>query len=132
MRYLLDTHAFLWTLFEDERLSNKVQDAIRNPENEIYVSVITFWEISLQFAIGKLALKGISPDDLPEKAKEVGIETLQISEHQAASFHNLPKLKHKDPFDRLIIWQAINEKLRLISKDSEIKEYSKHGLTYLW
>lgn len=132
MKYLLDTHTLLWTFFEDEQLSKKAADVIKNPENEIYVSVITFWEISLKYSIQKLVLKGISPDELPGKAKEVGIEVLELSEGDAASFHNLPKLKHKDPFDRLIIWQAIRQQLTLISKDKEFKKYAKHGLTMLW
>src|SRR3989337_788031 len=104
MKYLLDTHAFLWTLLDDEQLSKKAAKVIQNPGNDIYVSVITFWEISLKYAIGKLELTGISPDELPQKAKETGIQTLKLSKREAASFHRLPKLKHKDPFDRIIIW----------------------------
>ena len=88
---------------------------------EIYVSVITYWEISLNYSIRKLELRGIFPDELPPKAKEVGIETLEVTEREAASFHSLPKLKHKDPFDRLIIWQAVNQKLTLISKDKNLE-----------
>jgi len=132
MNYLLDTHAFLWTLFDDEQLSKLAAATIKNPENDIYVSVVTYWEISLKYAIRKIELNGISPDELPQKAMEVGIETLQVSEQQAASFHRLPRLKHKDPFDRLIVWQAINTNITLITKDKEIKKYTKHGLSILW
>lgn len=132
MKYLLDTHSFLWILFEDEKLSKKAADVIKNPENDIYVSVITYWEISLKYSIQKLELRGISPDELPQKAKEVGIETLEVAEHEAASFHSLPKMKHKDPFDRLIIWQAVSQKFTLISKDKEFRKYTKHGLNILW
>ncbi len=94
--------------------------------------MITYWEISLKYSIQKLELRGISPDELLGKAKEVGIEILELGEGDAVSFHSLPKLKHKDPFDRLIIWQAIRQELTLISKDKELKEYAKHGLTMLW
>jgi PIN domain nuclease of toxin-antitoxin system len=132
MKYLLDTHAFLWTLFDDERLSKNAAAAIKNPENDIYVSVVTYWEISLKYAIRKIELNGISPDELPQKAMEAGIETVQVSEQQAASFHRLPRLKHKDSFDRLIVWQAINTNITLISKDKELKKYAKHGLSILW
>lgn len=89
-------------------------------------------EIALKYAIEKLELKGISPDELPQQAKQVGILTLGLTEHEAASFHRLPKSKHKDPFDRLIIWQAVSQNLTLISKDREFKKYTKHGLTTLW
>ena len=80
MKYLLDTHSFLWALFDDEKLSEKAKETIRNPENEIYVSVITYWEITLKYSISKLELQGISPEELPDKAKEIGFETLQISD----------------------------------------------------
>ena len=132
MKYLLDTHAFLWTLLDDEQLSKKAAKVIQKPDNDIYVSVITFWEISLKHAIGKLELTGISPDELPQKAKETGIQTLKLTAKEAASFHRLPKLKHKDPFDRIIIWQAINANLNLISKDKEIEKYRRHGLKTFW
>lgn len=132
MKYVLDSHTFLWTLFDDERLSKNAAAAIKNPENDIYVSVVTYWEISLKYAIGKIELRGIAPDELPQRAIEVGIETLQVSEQQAATFHRLPRLKHKDPFDRLIVWQAINTNITLITKDKELKKYTKHGLSILW
>jgi PIN domain nuclease of toxin-antitoxin system len=132
MKYLLDTHSFLWVLFDDEKLSEKVKEIVREPENEIYTSVITYWEISLKYSIGKLELEGISPDELPIKAKEIGIETLEVSEEETASFYKLPKIKHKDPFDRLIIWQAIKRNIVLISKDEEMDNYKKFGLNLLW
>jgi len=132
MKYLLDTHTLLWVLFEEEKLSEKAKVAIKNPDNEIYVSVVSYWEISLKCALGKLELEGITPEELPKKAEEVGIETLEVSEEEASTFYKLPRLKHKDPFDRLIIWQAINRKIILISKDKPVKEYQKFGLEILW
>ncbi len=95
MKYLLDTHTFLWTLFEDEQLSRNAAIAIQDPDNEIFISVISFWEISLKYSIGKIELSGISPDELPSRAAEVGIETAHVSAEQAATFHKLPRLKHK-------------------------------------
>ncbi|MDI6734638.1 MAG: type II toxin-antitoxin system VapC family toxin [bacterium] len=132
MKYLLDTHTFLWILFDDNNLSEKVKVIIRDLENEIYVSVISYWEISLKFAVGKLELEGITPDELLIQAEQIGIQTLEISKEDASTFYNLPKMKHKDPFDRLIIWQAINRNIILISKDKEMKDYQKFGLKSLW
>ncbi len=132
MTYLLDTHTLLWTLFEDEKLSAKAREAISNAENQIYVSVISYWEISLKYALGKLELEGITPDELPEKAKEIDIETMELSEEDAITFYKLPRLKHKDPFDRLIIWQAIRRDLPLISKDKSMEDYQPFGLVALW
>lgn len=132
MKYLLDTHTLLWVLFEEEKLSEKSKVAIKNPDNEIYVSIVSYWEISLKYALGKLELEGITPDELLRKAKEIGIETLEVSEEEASTFYKLPRLKHKDPFDRLIIWQAVNRDLIFISKDKPVKEYQKFGLEILW
>jgi len=132
MKYLLDTHTLLWVLFEDEKLSEKAGAAIRNPDNEIYVSTITYWEISLKYSISKIELEGITPEQLPQKAKEIGIKTLEVSEYEASTFYKLPKVKHKDPFDRIIIWQAINRNITLISKDKKMSDYQKFGLKILW
>ena len=152
MKYLLDTHTLLWVLFKDEKLSEKARVAIRNPDNEIYVSTITYWEISLKYSICKIELEGITPEELPEKAKEIGIKTLEVSEDEASTFYKLPKIKHKDPFDRLIIflkgkgferenpwlslqliiWQAIKRNIILISKDKKMSDYQQFGLNILW
>lgn len=96
------------------------------------VSVVAFWEISLKFALGKLELSGVEPDELPSFADQMGLSILPISQSKAASFHKLPRLLHKDPFDRFIIWQAIQRKMTLISKDREFKEYRKFGLKTHW
>ena len=132
MRYLLDTHSFLWSLFNPERLSAPAKKAIRDPENEIGVSVVTFWEISLKYALGKLELKNATPDNLPQVAEDMGLEIIQLTPQEAASCHKLPRLAHKDPFDRLIIWQAIQRKMILVSRDREFMEYKQHGLKVYW
>ena len=132
MRYLLDTHSFLWAVFSPEKLSESAKENVREQENEIAVSVVTFWEISLKYALGKLELVGTKPEDLPEAAEEMGIDILQVRPYEAASFHKLPRLTHKDPFDRLIIWQAIQRKMTLISKDLEFRTYRKFGLKIHW
>lgn len=132
MNYLLDTHVFLWAIFESKKLSKKAKSVINNPENSINVSLITFWEISLKYSVGKLELENILPEKLPEVSKRAGFNTLIPSEQDVASFYSLPRVKHKDPFDRLIIWQAINNDLILISKDSQLSEYKESGLRMIW
>ena len=117
MKYLLDTHTFLWFLFDDNKLSEKVKKIIANTSNRIYVSSISYFEISLKYSTGKLVLGGILPEQLTNAAKLAGIVTLKLSEDEASSFYKLPKLKHKDPFDRMIIWQTITNNMSLISKD---------------
>ncbi len=132
MRCLLDSHSFLWAIFSPEKLSRSAREEITDPENDVAVSLVTFWEISLKYSLGKLKLVDTKPEDLPGAAEEMGIDILQLSPHEASSFHNLPKLAHKDPFDRLIIWQAIQQKMTLISKDKEFKDYRKFGLKIHW
>ena len=90
------------------------------------------WEIALKYGIGKLQLENITPEEIPLKSKEINIDTLILSEKEVSTFYKLPKIRHKDPFDRLIIWQAINENMTLISKDKAMKEYKKFGLDVLW
>ena len=132
MRYLLDTHSLLWTVLNPEKLSKKARSAILDSENTVVVSVVTFWEISLKFALGKFELTGLLPEDLPAVAQETGLDIIPLDVSEAASFHRLPKLTHKDPFDRLIVWQAIQRKLMLISADREFQNYQEQGLRVLW
>jgi len=132
MKYLLDTHTLLWAVFEPDKLTKKVEKLIQDPTNQVFVSVISFWEISLKFNIGKLELINTSPETLPEIAEEMGIEILDVKSDEAASFYKLPRLAHKDPFDRMVIWQAILRKMMLISSDREFRQYRQYGLRLVW
>ncbi len=132
MNLLLDTHVFLWSLFTPEKLSEAITRKKKSPKNDVAVSVVTFWEISLKFALGKLELIGVKPEDLPDFADQMNLETLPITAAEASSFHRLPRLSHKDPFDRIIIWQAIQREMTLVSKDRDFKSYRQFGLRTLW
>ena len=132
MKYLLDTHVFIWALFDPEKLSAKVKKVIDDPQNSIYISIITFWEISLKYNLGKLLLKNVLPDDLPHYAEESGFEILELDPESVASFYRLPRTPHKDPFDRLLIWQCICEKITLVSKDIQMSSYKEFRLKTLW
>ena len=128
MNILLDTHVFLWSLFAPEKLSRAAVREIKSSNNDVAVSVVTFWEISLQYALGKLKLTGVKPEELPDFTGQMNIDILPITAAEASSFHKLPRLSHKDPFDRIIIWQAIQRKMTLISKDRDFETYRKFGL----
>jgi PIN domain nuclease of toxin-antitoxin system len=132
MKYLLDTHIFPWTLFQPEKLKANTSKIIKNPENSIYISTITFWEISLKYSLKKLEIEGVLPEALPEYAEEMNYLPLSFSAQDAATFYQLPRHSHKDPFDRMIIWQAIRNKLMLISKDRKMPDYQAHGLSLLF
>ena len=132
MKYLLDTHTLLWAVFEPDKLTEKVEKLIQDPTNQVFVSVISFWEISLKYNIGKLELINTSPETLPEIAEEMGIEILDVKSDEAASFYKLPRLAHKDPFDRMVIWQAVLRKMMLVSGDREFRQYRQYGLRLVW
>jgi len=132
MNYLLDTHTFLWSLFDPKELSKSASQTIISQQNDVYISVVSIWEISLKYAIGKLELYGVDPDEILDYADQMDIDILPINPSEAASFYKLPRLEHKDPFDRLMIWQAIQRKIILISKDRSFKDYRKFGLKTYW
>jgi PIN domain nuclease of toxin-antitoxin system len=132
MKYLLDTHTLLWTVFEPEKISDKAKALITNSSNAIFVSLVSFWEISLKYSLGKLQLENISPAEFPDIVKKMAIEILAIDEDDVSTFHRLPKIGHRDPFDRLIIWQAIRRKMPIMTKDNEFKLYKPHGLRIMW
>lgn len=132
MEYLLDTHSFLWAVFEPKQLSQSARAFITQPENRVVVSSITFWEISLKSALGKLKLVNCLPDELPEMASQMGLELLHLEAEVAASFYRLPRQPHKDPFDRMIVWLAIQKQFILVSKDKALSTYSGYGLQTAW
>ncbi len=130
--YLLDTHTFLWSIFESNRLSAQVRSILSDYENTIYVSSVTFWEISLKLALGKLELEIYTPEELLTVAKKVGFRTLLLEPEEAAKIYHLPKIVSQDPFDRMLIWQAISKDLVLLSKEVQFEQYSEYGLKTLW
>lgn len=132
MNCLLDTHAFLWAAFSPRRLSRKAHAVIIDPDNAIFVSVVSFWEISLKFGLGKIKLTGIAPEDLPDVARRMRCELLELDSEDAASFHKLSRAAHKDPFDRMLVYQAIRRQKRLISCDTALAVYAPQGLELLW
>ena len=133
MIYLLDTHVFIWAVLETNRLSKNVHGLITNTNNEIYVSTVSFWEISLKTGINKFSFDNIDIRNFPKYARNMGFNILDIQENEAITFHELQlKEKHKDPFDRMLIWQAITKNIIMISKDELFEQYKKDGLKLVW
>ena len=128
MTYLLDTHYMLWAIGDSKKLSKKVKEAIVNPECRIVISTISFWEISVKSALGKLEITGFSPEDLPAACLKIGFEIERLSEEDSSTYHKLKASYHKDPFDRMLIWQAMNNDYTLISIDKDVKKYESEGL----
>lgn len=118
MNFLLDTHILLWWLEDEPRLSASVSSAIRNPNNFIFVSAATVWEMSIKQSLGKLEM----PDNLLEVLKINEFEVLPITAEHSLKVGTLAN-HHKDPFDRMLIAQAISEGLTLISEDDKFQLY---------
>lgn len=128
MNILIDTHILLWALFEPHKLDQNTRRALEEKNNEILVSTISLWEISLKYSLGKLELKGVVPEDLPLFIEKSGFDMIVLNEQEASSFHRLPRMEHHDPFDRMLIWQAIERKLFFMSSDKRFQEYQRLGL----
>ena len=118
MKIIIDTHIFLWAISEPEKLSKKKKKAIKTLANTIYVSSITITELMIKASIGKLQID-FDPIMI---AKESGFEILDFSGEDALALQKMP-FHHKDPFDRMLISQAINRKFYLMSDDSKFTAY---------
>lgn len=121
MKSLLDTHILLWWLTDDRRLSSKAKELIANPNNCVYVSAASMWEIAIKRALGRITIEF---HDLEEAIKRNGFEQLAISFRHAAGISALPNY-HRDPFDRMLIAQCIAEDARLLTNDSVMRSYGR-------
>ena len=128
MRYLLDTHTFLWFITDDKQLSQKATKVIVNPDAVKYVSMASLWEIAIKLNIGKLELD-MSYDELLQQMDINGFSLLPIEFAHTSALCTL-EFHHGDPFDRLIIAQALVENLVAISKDKNFTKYD--GLQLIW
>jgi PIN domain nuclease of toxin-antitoxin system len=132
MNYLLDSHVLIWLVTDQSKISDLVIKELDSGKNNVFVSSVSFWEIALKFSSGKLELNGFLPHDLPNFIQSVGFESIALTAETASSYNNLSGLYHKDPFDRMLIWQAIQQNLILVTKDERIKQYSSDGLKSIW
>jgi len=132
MKYLLDTHILLWMLFEPEKLSKKVRDILKDENNDIFVSVVSLWEISLKYQLNKLLIEHLKPEEIIEAIKNSDINIKELSEESAISFYKLAKREHKDPFDSMLIWECIRNNYIFLSKDKNLEIYKEEGLKYFF
>lgn len=123
MKLLLDTHIFLWLINDNPRLSDSYRQAIQNPNNEKFLSVVSIWECVIKYQIGKLNFPSSPEIYLPQERIKHLIKTLTVDENSIARLIGLP-LIHKDPFDRLIMAQALEQDLIIMTEDKLILAYS--------
>jgi PIN domain nuclease of toxin-antitoxin system len=122
MKLLLDTHVFLWYISADPQLPVAFRDAIRDPANEVYLSVGSVWEVVIKYALGKLPLPEAPAEYLPRQREAHRIATLPIEEAALVHLAGLAAL-HRDPFDRLLIAQALQHGLTLLTVDDAVRAY---------
>lgn len=122
MKILLDTCAFIWITTDAPELSKKARDVFRNPENEIFLSSVSVWEIMVKNNIGKLPLPDEPENFVCLKRQQHAIETLSLTEQAVFHLKKLPK-HHQDPFDRMLICQALEHNLTILTSDDKIVQY---------
>ncbi len=128
MRLLADTHAVLWFLQGDRRLSAPAARAMEDAGNTIHVSTASVWEMAIKVSLRKLTLSYSLEEDLPRILSENDLDVLPVAIEHAARVHSLP-FHHRDPFDRLLVAQAFCERLDIISLDPTFVAY---GLKTIW
>jgi len=132
MKYIIDTHVFLWALSNKAELSKKVLNILKSEHNEIFVSSVTLWEISIKTRINKLKIEGLNISDLPKIIKKLDFHIIDLNCEDAIQYKYCKENTHKDPFDRMLIQQSINRKIPIISKDKEFKKFIPFGLELVW
>lgn len=123
-RVLVDTHALLWWLSDDAALSPAARETLADPANDPLVSAASVWEIAIKRSLGKLT----APDDLPDLIFDEGFSWLPITALHAWQVRELPN-HHRDPFDRLLVAQALSEQLPVITADTRFTDY---GVEVRW
>ena len=126
MDLLLDTHVFLWLLSEPERLGNAL-GSLEDPTNELFLSAASSWEIAIKTQLGILELPAEPRRYVPERMRAIGASPLPIEHNHALAVSELPPL-HRDPFDRLLVAQARDLRLRIVTADTQIARYDVETL----
>ncbi len=122
MKVLLDTHAFLWSITGDDRLSKTAEKTFLNPDNNLYFSAASFWEICIKLSLGKLSLKRGWFKTIQEEMRINAVQWLPVEMQHCVELTKLP-FHHRDPFDRMLIAQAMAEDLQLLSRDGRLSAY---------
>jgi len=123
MRALLDTHAFLWWIADDPRLSPRAREIIANSNNELFLSAASGWEMAIKTRLGKLQVPGELEPFVGEQLRVNAILPLAVQMTHALHVYTLPE-HHRDPFDRLLVAQAQVERMPILTADSQIAQYA--------
>lgn len=127
MRLLLDTHIFLWLISGDKRMPYAMQEVIRSPDNQVYLSVVSLWESLVKYQLGKLSFPQPPESYLPVQRERHRINSLPLDEPSVGQLANLAPL-HRDPFDRMLICQALEHDMIIVTVDDAIRAYPARTL----
>jgi PIN domain nuclease of toxin-antitoxin system len=122
VRLLLDTCTFLWLAADDVALSPRARALFQSPENEVYVCVVSAWEIAVKHALGRLPLPTSPARFVPTQREALGVESLPLDEESVLHAERLPEW-HRDPFDRMLVCQAIVHGLTILTPDPFVTRY---------
>jgi PIN domain nuclease of toxin-antitoxin system len=128
MKVLVDTHTFIWALLHDHRITPKARQILRSDEHELVFSLVSLWEIAIKIKTGRLNTIGSSVSYIRDEMNAYGMELLPIRYEHILQLESLPA-HHSDPFDRLLIAQAITESLPILTGD---KAFASYGVKLLW
>jgi PIN domain nuclease of toxin-antitoxin system len=118
LKLLLDTHAALWWLADDARVSDRAAEAVVDDRNQVFLSAVVVWEVAIKRSLGKLE----APADIAEALVGAGAQPLPVALSHAAAVERLP-WHHRDPFDRLLIAQALDESASIVTADERLAAY---------
>lgn len=130
MKILLDTHFLLWSFIDTSKIKPPIQSQLLEDDNEIFYSQASLWEISIKYNTGKLKLEGMKPEEFFEEVENSFLTCKRLENEELISFYQLP-IQHRDPFDRIMIWQCIKSNMVFLSSDGLISEYRQFGLKTL-
>ena len=127
MNYLVDTRILMWSFFEPQRLSENIREILTDTSREVWYSPVSLWEISIKYALGKLKLNGLTPEEFYHELSGSFYQCKEINSLTIITNYKLPIL-HRDPFDRFLIWEAIQSDFILLSVDGSMAQYQNEGL----
>ena len=128
MKVLVDTHTFIWDIIADHRSSTKAKQFLRSDEHELVFSLVSLWEIAIKIKTGKLSTIGSSVAYIRDEMDAYGMQLLPIRYEHILQLESLPH-HHSDPFDRLLIAQALTESLPILSAD---RAFANYGIRLVW
>jgi len=132
-KYLLDTHTLIWAIVDDDKLPKSVLRLLNDNDCSLFVSAVSLWEVAIKHRKGKLYLENFEIKNIFEYCRRLGIKPIPLLPEEAINFSSFPFAEtHKDPFDRMLIYQCIANGYVLVSKDMKMAEYKDNGLECVW